>query len=128
LARYNQISNINLLRVGQVIRIPGATLVPAATPIPVTPQPRPVPENAVPRVTSTPVATPHIYEPDRPTATPTLVIPTPVPVQTLRTHIVRANDTLSGIASIYGSTVWAIKSRNGITGDRIYVGQRLIIP
>lgn len=128
LARHNGLSNTNIIRVGQVIRIPRATLVPAATPIPVAPQPRLIPENAAPRDTSAPVATPHIYEPGRPTATSTPVIPTPVPAQTFHTHTVRASETLSGIASLYSTTVWAIKARNGITGDKIYVGQRLIIP
>jgi LysM repeat protein len=128
LARYNQISNINIIRVGQVIRIPGATLAPAATPIPQQIVPiSTVPSSAVGQPTRTPVPTPHVYDPDHPTATSTPVIPTPVPTPN-RTHTVNANETLSSIASRYSTTVWAIKTRNGIVGDRIYRGQRLIIP
>lgn len=129
LARYNQISNINIIRVGQVIRIPGATLAPAATPIPQQIAPiSTAPSSAIiGQPTRTPVPTPHVYDPDRPTATSTPVIPTPVPPQ-IRTHTVSASETLSSIASRYSTTVWAIKTRNGIVGDRIYRGQRLIIP
>ena len=41
------------------------------------------------------------------------------------THVVQAGDTLGGIASRYGITVAQIVAANGITGDRIYVGQQL---
>ena len=41
------------------------------------------------------------------------------------THVVRAGETLSGIASRYGIKVAQIVAANGITGDRIYVGQQL---
>jgi LysM repeat protein len=41
------------------------------------------------------------------------------------THVVRAGETLSGIASRYRITVGQIVAANGITGDRIYVGQQL---
>ena len=40
-------------------------------------------------------------------------------------HVVRAGETLSGIASRYGIKVAQIVAANGITGDRIYVGQQL---
>jgi lysozyme len=44
-------------------------------------------------------------------------------------HIVRWGETLSGIARRYGTTWQAIASSNGILNpNRIYAGQRLIIP
>jgi LysM repeat protein len=40
-------------------------------------------------------------------------------------HVVRAGQTLSGIAARYGITVAQIIAANGISGERIYVGQQL---
>jgi peptidoglycan endopeptidase LytE len=45
-----------------------------------------------------------------------------------KTYIVVKGDTLSKIASKYGTSVSAIKSANKLTSDTIYVGQKLIIP
>ncbi len=61
------------------------------------------------------------------TATPS----TPRPTGTVGadgTYTVVSGDTLSGIASRYGTTVAAIKDLNGLTSDSIYVGQKLKIP
>jgi membrane-bound lytic murein transglycosylase D len=41
------------------------------------------------------------------------------------THTVRRGDTLSAIAAKYGTTTSSLRSLNGISGSRIYVGQRL---
>jgi len=41
------------------------------------------------------------------------------------THVVKAGETLSGIASRYGITAAQIIAANGLSGDRIYVGQQL---
>jgi LysM repeat protein len=44
-------------------------------------------------------------------------------------HIVQRGETLSAIAVRYGVNMWTIASVNGITNpNRIYVGQRLVIP
>ena len=44
-------------------------------------------------------------------------------------YVVRCGDTLSRIARLYGTSVWAIASANGIRNiNYIYVGQRLVIP
>ncbi|HEA83728.1 MAG TPA: LysM peptidoglycan-binding domain-containing protein, partial [Thermodesulfobacterium geofontis] len=40
---------------------------------------------------------------------------------------VRRGDTLGEIARRYGTTVSQLRKWNGIRGDRIYVGQRLIV-
>jgi LysM repeat protein len=41
------------------------------------------------------------------------------------THVVRAGETLSGIAARYGIRASQIVAANGLSGDRIYVGQQL---
>nr|HID13836.1 LysM peptidoglycan-binding domain-containing protein [Anaerolineae bacterium] len=44
-------------------------------------------------------------------------------------HIVQRGETLYGIARRYGVSMWTIARANGITNpNRIYVGQRLVIP
>jgi LysM repeat protein len=43
-------------------------------------------------------------------------------------YTVKAGDTLSGIAKQSGVTVKALREANGISGDRILVGQKLAIP
>lgn len=47
------------------------------------------------------------------------------PSSTVSTHTVRAGDTLSAIASRYGTSTTSLRSLNGISGSRIYVGQKL---
>lgn len=48
--------------------------------------------------------------------------------QTSITHTVRRGDTLSKLATEYGTTVSAIQQANGLNGTRIGRGQRLKIP
>jgi len=44
-------------------------------------------------------------------------------------HVVRPGETLYGIARYYGVDMWALARANGIVNpNRIYVGQRLVIP
>ncbi len=60
-----------------------------------------------------------------------LTIPTASapPPPAARIHVVRAGETLGGIARLYGVDVWALARTNGIYNlNRIYVGQRLAIP
>jgi LysM repeat protein len=44
------------------------------------------------------------------------------------THVVQAGDTLSGIASKYGTTADAIRVANGLTGKTLNIGRKLVIP
>jgi LysM repeat protein len=65
-----------------------------------------------------------------PTSTPTS---TPMAAATatpqVRVHIVRAGETLAIIALRYATTATAIARYNGLSNpNRIYVGQRLLIP
>ena len=50
------------------------------------------------------------------------------PVADGPTYIVKAGDSLSRIASRNGTTTRAIKDANGLSGDRILIGQKLVIP
>jgi LysM repeat protein len=45
-----------------------------------------------------------------------------------RYYTVLPNDTLYGISARFGVSIEAIKARNGLTTNTIFVGQRLIIP
>jgi LysM repeat protein len=115
LLSYNNISNPNLLRAGQVLRIPTA--------VQSTPRPQPTVTQARPVGTPRPVATP------RPVVTDMTVKPTVTrPVSVERFHTVHSGDTLNGISALYGVSVAAIKARNRLSNDLIYVGQRLVIP
>ena len=68
--------------------------------------------------------------------TPAIIIITPTPIGgnsgggsgTGVTYTVVQGDTLSSIASRFGTTVPAIMQANGLTSDLIYVGQVLLIP
>lgn len=97
-----------------------------ATPLPTespttgpTVRPTPTPTDApTPEPSPTPLVTPS------PTATPAA---TPEP--TYRTYRVRSGDTLSAIASRFGTTVRAIADLNGIADpSRLSIGQVLLIP
>ncbi|ONK81955.1 uncharacterized protein A4U43_C01F34630 [Asparagus officinalis] len=45
-----------------------------------------------------------------------------------RTVEIVKGDTLWGLSRKYGVTIEAIKGANGITGDKIYAGKKLVIP
>jgi len=79
LVERNGLANPNLIRVGQVLSLPGA-----AAPAPTT-----------------------------------------APVGGAQHHVVRAGDTISGVAARYGISQQQLIDANGLTGGRIYVGQRL---
>ena len=136
--RENSIANANVLRVGQVLTItlPDESPAPTSTPVPTS---TPAPTSA-PGDSTEPPATPTAEEQDavQPTKTPTPPpTATPQPVSSgcnrytqagdLR-YTIRSGDSLYGLASRYGASVGAIKSRNCMTSDVVVVGQLLIIP
>jgi len=126
LASYNGIRTVDYLRVGQRLRIPAA---PQVRPVTRTSTRMPVYTKTSPPKRPTPVSTPYVVNPHYTPPTSTRVVPTPTsrPFRG-HIHIVVAADTLTGIANLYRTTVRAIKSRNGMTRDIIYRGQRLLIP
>ncbi|MBI5930975.1 MAG: LysM peptidoglycan-binding domain-containing protein [Chloroflexi bacterium] len=107
IAQANNISNPNLIYVGQVLKIPVATTPTATTPAPTTPT---TPTTPAP-TTVTPAAT------------------TPPPATGPTVHVVQVGENLYRIALKYGTTVQAISQANGITNPNlIYVGMQLNIP
>ncbi len=43
-------------------------------------------------------------------------------------YVVKAGDSLTRIARQFGTTVAALRSANGLTGDTIFIGQTLVVP
>jgi LysM repeat protein len=70
---------------------------------------------------STPVTSPTSPPPTNPTATP------PTAVASASEYIVKSGDYLGKIALQNGLTVQELKSLNGLSSDRIYVGQKLVV-
>ena len=98
----NGITNANLIRVGQVIKLSGEAAPAAPAPAPVAPAP---------------VA-----------PAPTTPAPAPAAPAAATTYTVVARDTLSGIASRFGTTTRNLMSLNGITNANfLRVGQVLTI-
>lgn len=111
LARYNGISNPNLVRVGQRLRIP-----PSASAV-----------TAPPRSSTAPVQTGV-----NPVQAPTPVPQSAAPVQRIchgeLSYSVRSGDSLHRIAASYQVSIRALMARNNLPSTLIVVGQRLIIP
>ena len=90
------------------------------------------------------LSNPNVVIPTQPSQPPATVEPAPgispvatpadtntsqsVPVGGTRIHIVQSGDTLYSISRKYGTTVDALKQRNGLTNNTILVGQKLIVP
>lgn len=109
----NNITDPNTLAVGQRLIIPGAVAQNAATPAPTARGPTP----------TTP-------------STPTQPAPTQVAAQNgtgpnaeTETYIVKAGDTLAGIAAAFGVSLEELQRINNISNPNLLnVGQRLVIP
>lgn len=51
-----------------------------------------------------------------------------VPIGGSRTHVVKQGDNLYRLGLLYGTTIKAIQDLNHLDGDKIVIGQTLIIP
>jgi LysM repeat protein len=104
LAKANNITNPDLIWVGQTLTLPGPGNTNSDSGNQV----------GTPSATATPAATAE---------------PTAVPLPTQKLHVVQPGETLSQIARKYGVTVDAIVAANGLgSADVIGVGVRLLIP
>lgn len=56
--------------------------------------------------------------------------PQPVTAESPSTqvHVVRSGDTLSGIASTYGTTVAKLRAANGLRSNSLSIGDRIVLP
>jgi LysM repeat protein len=90
LVALNHLRSANLVRIGQVLAIPGATSTVAGSPAPVAP--------------------------------PAGVV---TPAGGALTHVVRAGESLGGVARRYGVPMQQIVDANGLSNQVIYVGQQL---
>jgi LysM repeat protein len=54
--------------------------------------------------------------------------PEAAPSAGMDTYTVQNGDCLSKIAARCGTTVQALRNQNKLTGDRVYVGQKLVVP
>lgn len=100
---------------------PGETVEPLETPTPVvTPTPTPTATGTAPAGEGTETPTPTPEEGGCPPGT-TLEDGNCI-------YVVQTGDTPGGIAERFGITLEALRNANGLTGDLIQVGQRLIIP
>lgn len=68
--------------------------------------------------TTAPVTTPSTSKP---------VTTTPTNSSGLTEYKVKSGDSLSRIGTVYGLTVQELKTLNGLSSDRIYVGQKLVV-
>lgn len=73
------------------------------------------------------VANPAV-DPERLRAGEVLLIPASAGVGGVRTHTVVSGDSLWGIARRYGVEMEAIREANALDGDRVRIGQTLVIP
>lgn len=65
--------------------------------------------------------------PSAPATTGSSAPPNATPAGGATAHVVRSGDTLSGIAARYGIPQSQITAANGLTGGRVYLGQRLLL-
>ncbi|WP_420456708.1 LysM peptidoglycan-binding domain-containing protein [Rubrivirga sp.] len=104
------------IEVGQTLRLTDRVPMPVSAPRPVeTPEATPRP---------TPPAPPRV---EAPTATPAPVPPRGPAASSGPTHVVAPGETLFRIALRYDTSVDDLRRLNGIDGDRIEVGQRLVV-
>lgn len=141
LMSHNNISNPNLIRVGQLIRIPSiagplpSQAAPTSTPAPFVTSTAPiVSATKTPMTEPSSSASSSASSSSSPTSPPTASTPiiggsvAGFTAQGEPVYIVRRGDNLTGIASQFGVTVRDIVLRNRLPSLNIYIAQRLIIP
>ena len=119
----NRMGKKTMLRVGQMLAIPGRMSVsPAPTRVAAV-TPAPVPSPAASTTTQAVVA-PPLPAPD-PAAVDKAASAEGLDKAAPKEHVVRAGDTLYSISRRYGVPIKTLMQANGLKGGRIYPGQRL---
>jgi membrane-bound lytic murein transglycosylase D len=113
LSRANQLKNVNRIVVGMNLVIPRNS--PGWTPPPEPPATKGEP-GVVLAAVGQPQSGPSVAKVTRPASKSPSV------------HVVKGGETLTTLAERYGTTVAAIKSKNGLKSSTILVGQRLQLP
>ncbi len=133
----NNIANPNLIRVGQVLTIPGAATPPTPVPATYTVRPGDTLFSIAQRFGTTVstlaaannIANPNLISVGQVLRIPTGTAPAPPQPPVGGSYTVRAGDTLSSIAARHGTTVSALAAANNIANPNlIRVGQVLVIP
>lgn len=115
LIQINNIINPNYIHAGVTIRVCDVAYTPPAQ----------VSWQPAPQV----IVQPVIVVPPPPSAPPRPpVVAPPAPPACTGSYTVKSGDTLSGIAAYYRTTVWQLRSSNGLTSYWLYVGQVLVVP
>jgi membrane-bound lytic murein transglycosylase D len=114
LSRANQLKNVNRIVVGMNLVIPRSGAGDFSPP------PEPPATSGEPGVVlaavSSPKSAPSVAKVTRPAPKAPAV------------HVVKRGETLTTLAERYGTTVAAIKSKNGLKTSTILVGQRIVLP
>lgn len=128
-SRANGISNPNFLTIGQVLTIPVSPS-PQATAEPQKTVVAPALATPVPATTDGGTPAPQATATRSGTGRITLAPYTPsrAPLTSEVVHTVYPGETLYSLAARYGTTVTAIRERNGLRTTILLVGQRIIIP
>ena len=114
----NKLSDPNKLRVGQKLVLPGRLKIKAA----------PAKHSLKVKAVATPVAPAKVaapVEPLMPVAAEALFAPAP---DAGKEYVVVKGDSLSRIAKKFGTKIRALREANKLQGDKLKIGQKLIIP
>ena len=120
----NKLSDPNKLRIGQKLMLPGRLKIKAALAAPAAPAKHSTKAKAV----KTPEAPAEVAAPAEPLAPATAeVMSAPAPAAG-KEYIVQKGDSLSKIAKKCGTKISALREANKLQGDKLKIGQKLIIP
>ncbi|MFH1969547.1 MAG: LysM peptidoglycan-binding domain-containing protein [Verrucomicrobiota bacterium] len=129
----NKLSDPNKLRIGQKLILPGRLKIKAASAAPAAP----AKHSAKPKAVETPVAPAELLAaaaPDEEAASSELLVPATaesVSAPALaagKEYVVLKGDSLSRIAKKCGTKISALREANKLQGDKLKIGQKLIIP